>query len=229
MKLLIVEDDPRLSATLGRGLREEGHEAHICGTGAEARAQRPADFEVIILDWMLPDADGLDILRHWRADGLSTPVLMLTARGTVDERVLGLRAGADDYLTKPFDFEELLARLEALHRRAAGGPDGLRAVVGDLSLDARRRVLGRGAEELALTGREFNLAAVFFERPGASLSRQELLDTVWGPDFGGQANVVDVYVGYLRRKLQRLGTRRVSIRAIRGVGFRLVVAEDPPP
>ena len=228
MKLLVVEDDPRLSTTLGKGLREEGHTVDVCRTGEEAREQGArVDYDAIILDWMLPDADGLDLLRGWRKGGLSAPVLMLTARGTVDERVLGLRAGADDYLTKPFDFEELLARVEALHRRAGGGP--LKEAVGDVALDARRRVLIRGAKELSLTGREYSLAAAFFERPGESFSRADLLDKVWGADFDGQPNVVDVYVGYLRRKLQRLETERVAIRAVRGVGFRLVVTEGLGP
>ena len=144
MKLLLVEDEERLSRALVRGLTEEGHAVDLCASGADALSQGAAlGYDVVILDWMLPDLDGVSVLRAWRAAGMTTPVLMLTARGTVPEKVQGLRAGADDYLTKPFDFEELLARIEALHRRAEGASRA--RAVGDVSLDPRRRTLSRGA------------------------------------------------------------------------------------
>lgn len=220
MKLLLVEDEARLARTLVRGLTEEGHAVDHCALGGDAIPQGAAlGYDVIVLDWMLPDVDGLSVLRAWRAAGLRTPVLMLTARGTVAEKVRGLRVGADDYLTKPFDFEELLARLEALHRRAEG-LDGVRAV-GDVSLDPRRHALCCAERSVALTAREYALAAALFARPGDVLTRAELLDRVWGPHFDGEPNIVEVYVGYLRRKLTELGAARVALRTVRGMGYRL--------
>ena len=223
MKLLLVEDEERLARSLVRGLTEEGHVVDLCATGGDAIAQGAAiAYDAVILDWMLPDVDGLHVLRAWRQAGLQTPVLMLTARGTVPERVQGLRAGADDYLVKPFDFEELLARLEALHRRAEGASRA--RAVGDVSLDPRRRTLSRGAQHASLTAREYGLAAELFEHAGEVLTRSELLERVWGSRFDGEPNVVDVYVGYLRRKLPDLGAESVAIRTVRGVGFRLEAA-----
>ncbi len=220
MKILLVEDEERLSRALVRGLSEEGHTVDLCAHGNDALSQGAAlGYDVVILDWMLPDLDGVSVLRAWRAAGLRTPVLMLTARGTVPERVQGLRAGADDYLTKPFDFEELLARIEALHRRAEGSHAAL--AVGDVTLDPRRRALRRGEREVSLTAREFALAAEFFAHAGDVLTRSELLDRVWGARFDGEPNVVDVYVGYLRRKLADLDAQGLSVRTVRGVGYRL--------
>ena len=149
---------------------------------------------------------------------------MLTARGAVGERVLGLRSGADDYLVKPFDFAELLARIEVLARRRSGEPAQLRA--GDVVLDARRRTLVRGAQEVALTAREFTLCSLLLRRVGDVLTRSELLAAVWGPNFDGEPNVLDVYVGYLRTKLAALGPGAPVIRAQRGVGFRLLAGAD---
>jgi DNA-binding response OmpR family regulator len=220
MKILLVEDEERLSRALVRGLSEEGHTVDLCAYGNDALSQGAAlGYDVVILDWMLPDLDGVSVLRAWRAAGLRTPVLMLTARGTVPERVQGLRAGADDYLTKPFDFEELLARLEALHRRADGSNAALTA--GDVTLDPRRRALRRGEREVSLTAREFALASEFFAHAGEVLTRSELLDRVWGARFDGEPNVVDVYVGYLRRKLADLDAQGLTVRTVRGVGYRL--------
>jgi two-component system OmpR family response regulator len=220
MKILLVEDEERLSRALVRGLSEEGHTVDLCAYGNDALSQGAAlGYDVVILDWMLPDLDGVSVLRAWRAAGLRTPVLMLTARGTVPERVQGLRAGADDYLTKPFDFEELLARIEALHRRADGSNAALTA--GDVTLDPRRRALRRGEREVSLTAREFALATELFAHAGDVLTRSELLDRVWGARFDGEPNVVDVYVGYLRRKLADLDAQGLTVRAVRGVGYRL--------
>ncbi len=219
MKLLLVEDETRLARVIARGLTEEGHTVDACERGTDAIEQGLAlDYDVAILDWSLPDADGLTVLRTWRARGCTMPVLMLTARSSVPERIAGLRAGADDYLGKPFDFEELLARLEALHRRSTTA-SALRA--GDVELDAHRRVLTCAAEEVALTAREFALMRLLFERVGDVCTRTELLSGVWGTAFDGEPNVVDVYIGYLRKKLAEIHADRLSIATVRGIGFRL--------
>lgn len=223
MRILVVEDEPRMNQLLRRGLTEDGHTVDACRTAADARqCVRYSDYDAIVLDWGLPDEDGLSLLRQWRAEGVGTPVLMLTARGTSGETVLGLRTGADDYLTKPFDFEEFVARLEALHRRAGGGATG-DVELGDVSFRRAKRELARGETTVPLTGREFQLLSALAERGGDVLPRVELMAKVWGPNFDGEPNVVDVYVGYLRSKLRQLGAERVSINTVRGTGYRLVV------
>ena len=223
VKLLVVEDEPKMARLLERGLREEGHTVDLCERGDVAFEQGArVAYDVVVLDWSLPEMDGLTVLRRWRERGVGTPVLLLTARGTVGERVTGLRAGADDYLVKPFDFEELVARIEALHRRGAG--QDLPRTIGPLTLDLRRRVLVRGGDEVSLTAREMELLGALAGRAGDALTRSELLATVWGPSFDGEPNVVDVYVGYLRQKLRALAGDEVTIQAVRGVGFRLVAA-----
>ena len=224
MRILAVEDDERLVVLLQRGLREEGHLVDACQTCADALGQaQTIAYDVILLDWMLPDGDGLSLLRQWRDRGIETPVLMLTARGAVGERVLGLRSGADDYLIKPFDFAELLARIEVLGRRRGGEAAQLR--VGQVVLDGRRRVVSAGGQEVALTAREFALCSLLFRRVGEVRTRSELLASVWGPSFDGEPNVLDVYVGYVRAKLAQLGAEAPTIRAQRGVGYRLIAAE----
>lgn len=223
MKLLLVEDEASLARSLGQGLREEGHQVDLCSTGAQAMQQaQDIDYDVVVLDWMLPDVDGVSILRKWRDQGLRTPVLMLTARGSVGERVTGLRAGADDYLVKPFAFAELLARLEAIHRRGSGQLELHR--VGPVTIDGRRRVLEGPDGELGLTPREYALACELVSHTGEVVARRHLLEAVWGTNYGGDPNVLDVYVGYLRGKLQRVAGVAVSIKAVRGVGFRLLAA-----
>jgi two-component system OmpR family response regulator len=198
MKLFLVEDEERMARMLARGLSEEGHQVDVCASGVAARDQALSiAYDVIVLDWSLPDLDGVSVLRAWRARGLRTPVILLTARGSTGEKVTGLRAGADDYLVKPFDFAELLARLEALNRR--NGAVAVEAL-GAVALDPRRRAL--------------------------LLTRSHLLRTVWGDELAGSANVVDVYVGYVRAKIERLGAVNLRIEAVRGVGYRLVA---PPP
>jgi DNA-binding response OmpR family regulator len=221
MRLLVVEDEPKMARMLQRGLGEEGHHVDVCASGEAALRQGlDVPYDAMVLDWGLPDMDGVSVLREWRARGLTTPVLLLTARGSTGEKVTGLRAGADDYLVKPFDFDELLARLEVLHRRAAPA-EGAQAL-GDCTLEVRRRVLKRGDTEVALTSREFALLSELQQLGGDTATRTRLLQKVWGGDFEGTGNVVDVYVGYLRTKLERLGTTRVRIEAVRGVGYRLV-------
>lgn len=222
MKILLVEDDERMAKLVHRGLVEEGHQVDICQRGADAAAQAmTVRYDTVILDWGLPDVDGVSVLRKWRERGMTTPVLMLTARGTVGERVTGLRAGADDYLTKPFDFDELLARLDALRRRSSGVA---LPSLGALVVDERRRAFVMDAKEETLTAREWQLWLAFVEHRGDVLSRSALLTRVWGQDFAGEANVVDVYVGYLRNKLAAVGASHVTIRAVRGIGYRLEVA-----
>jgi DNA-binding response OmpR family regulator len=220
VKLLLVEDEAQMARLLQRGLTEEGHQVDVCAKGQDALVQAASvAYDVILLDWSLPDVDGVSVLRQWRETGLSTPVLMLTARGSTGEKVTGLRAGADDYLVKPFDFDELLARLEALARRGAGAT--VNPVVGSVALDTKRRALLRGTSEESLTAREFALASELWTHAGDVLSRSRLLSAVWGTDFDGLPNVVDVYVGYLRAKLEALKADDVEITAVRGIGYRL--------
>lgn len=224
MRLLVVEDEPRMAQMLQRGLSEEGHQVDVCHTGRAALEQgEQVPYDCVVLDWGLPDLDGVAVLREWRARGVTTPVLLLTARGSTGEKVTGLRAGADDYLVKPFDFDELLARLEALARRGAG--EKATSTLGDVTVEARRRVLKRGEAEVSLTGREWALFSELAAQAGDAVSRTRLLLKVWGNDFDGTGNVVDVYVGYLRTKLERLGTRQLAVESVRGVGYRLAVAK----
>jgi len=225
MRILMVEDEARLAEKIARGLREEGHVVDVCGTAADARRQvLDVAYDVVVLDWMLPDVDGPSLLRVWRAEGLRLPVLMLTARGEVGERVTGLRAGADDYLVKPFAFAELVARLEALQRRAIGASVTLS--VGDVTLDTRRHHLRRGELEVSLSPRELSLAHELFTHTGDVMTRSHLLSAVWGWGFEGDPNILDVYVGYLRRKLDVLGPEGPRIVAVRGIGFRLSPPEQ---
>mgnify|MGYP000638553882 CR=1 FL=1 len=224
MKLFVVEDEGKMARLLERGLREEGHQIDLAANGMVALEQAmDVGYDVIILDWSLPGMDGVSLLRRWRERGLKTPVLLLTARGTVGERVTGLRAGADDYLVKPFDFEELVARLEALHRRSAGHEALTK--LGPLLIDARRRVISNDAVEETLTAREFALLSELAGHLGETLTRTELLGTVWGTGFVGAPNVVDVYVGYLRNKLRTVCGEAVIIQAVRGIGYRLALAK----
>ena len=223
MKLLLVEDEARVARTLARGLGEEGHQVDVCATGRAALEQGQAiEYDVVLLDWSLPDLDGVSVLRAWREAGLRTPVLLLTARGSTGEKVTGLRAGADDYLVKPFAFDELLARLEALHRRNGAEEP---AVLGPSRLDPRRRALVREGRSESLTAREYSLLTELSSHRGDVLSRRHLIDAVWGTDFNGNQNVVDVYVGYVRAKLERIGAEGVEIQSVRGIGYRLVVPE----
>jgi len=218
--VLVVEDEKKLGELLGRGLREEGHAADVADRGEEALWMAHAvPYDAIVLDVMLPQGDGFEICRRLRDDGIWTPVLMLTARDAVDDRVLGLDAGADDYLTKPFAFEELLARLRALTRRApAERPPVIE--VGDLRLDPAAHRAWRGDKELDLSAKEFTLLELFMRRPGIALSRTQLLDGAWDIAFESRSNVVDVYVRYLREKIDR-PFGRDSIETVRGVGYRL--------
>ncbi|HKT44627.1 MAG TPA: response regulator transcription factor [Gaiellaceae bacterium] len=220
MRVLVVEDEKKLGELLGRGLREEGYAADVADRGEAALWMAQAvDYDAIVLDVMLPGVDGFDVCRRLRKDGVWTPVLMLTARDAIEDRVSGLDTGADDYLTKPFSFDELLARLRALTRRApAERPAVLE--VGALRLDPAAHQAWRGDRELDLSAKEFALLEVFMRRAGVALTRTQLLDGAWDLAFESRSNVVDVYVRYLRQKIDRpFGTD--SIETVRGVGYRL--------
>jgi two-component system OmpR family response regulator len=223
MRVLVVEDERKLGELLHRGLGEEGYAADLADRGEEALWMAQAvPYDAIVLDVMLPGADGFEICRRMRGSGVWAPVLMLTARDAVDDRVNGLDAGADDYLTKPFAFEELLARLRALTRRApVERPPVLQ--VGDLRLDPAAHRAWRGDEELDLSAKEFALLELFMRRPGVTLSRTQLLDGAWDIAFESRSNVVDVYVRYLREKIDRPFGHH-SLETIRGVGYRLRAA-----
>jgi two-component system, OmpR family, response regulator len=220
MRALIVEDEPKMAALLRRGLVEDGYAADVVGTGEEAlRMARAVPYDAIVLDAMLPGLGGFDVCRQLRSSGVWSPVLLLTARDGVDDRVVGLDAGADDYLTKPFSFAELLARLRALTRR---GLSERRTVleVGSLRLDPATRQVRRKDVQLELSAKEFALLETFMRRPGHVLSRIDLLDHAWDYGYESRSNVVDVYVGYLRAKIDRpFGLR--SIETVRNAGYRL--------
>jgi two-component system OmpR family response regulator len=220
VRVLVVEDEKKLGELLGRGLREEGYAADVADRGEAALWMAQAvDYDAIVLDVMLPGVDGFDVCRRLRKDRVWTPVLMLTARDAIEDRVSGLDTGADDYLTKPFSFDELLARLRALTRRApAERPPVLE--VGALRLDPAAHRAWRGDHELDLSAKEFALLEVFIRRAGVALTRTQLLDGAWDLAFESRSNVVDVYVRYLRQKIDRpFGTD--SIETVRGVGYRL--------
>jgi two-component system OmpR family response regulator len=220
VRVLIVEDQPKLAALLARGLREEGHAADVAERGEDASWMAlAAPYDAIVLDIMLPGVDGLETCRELRRQGVWTPVLMLTARDAIDDRVVGLDAGADDYLTKPFSFEELLARLRALNRRApAERPVSVE--VGDLRLDPAAHRVWRGTTELDLSAKEFALLELLMRRPGNVLTRGQLLEGAWDMSYERRSNIVDVYIGHLREKIDRpFGSD--TIETVRGVGYRL--------
>ena len=215
MRLLVVEDEDRIASFLAKGLGANGYEVERVGTGEDALREVETHPDLVILDLGLPDMDGLEVLRQLRAAGHDIPVIVLTARGTVDERVQGLDIGADDYLAKPFVFEELLARVRARLRPVGIGPaTELRA--GDLVVDLLTRDVRLGHRSIVLPSRQFSLLEELLRHPGQTLTRQELLSSVWDMDFDPGSNLVDVYVGYLRRKLGA-----ALIETVRGVGYRL--------
>jgi two-component system, OmpR family, response regulator len=220
VRALIVEDDPKLAGLLQRGLRDDGMAADVTPRGEDALWMAGAtDYDVIVLDVMLPGADGFEVCRRLRETGVQAPVLMLTARDAVDDRVRGLDTGADDYLTKPFSFAELGARLRALVRR---GPVERAPVlsVGDLRLDPAARRVWRGAAEVGLSAREFALLETLMRHAGQVLDRLQLLDHVWDGEYENRSNVIDVYIRYLREKVDRpFGV--TSIETVRGAGYRL--------
>ena len=215
--ILIVEDEPRIVAFLTKGLKAAGFTTHNTAAGREAvELALQTSFDLIILDVGLPDIDGFEVLQRLRGQGVTAPVIMLTARSSVADRVAGLEGGADDYMPKPFSFEELLARIRVRLRPEAAGADQMRLTHRDMVLDLRTRALTLEGRTVELSAREFALAETFMRHPGQVLSREQLLSAVWGLDFDPGSNVVEVYVSYLRNKL---GRDRVE--TVRGMGYRL--------
>jgi two-component system OmpR family response regulator len=219
-RILIVEDEEKLARLIAQVLGEEGYAVETAGDGRSGLSRALAEpFDLLILDWMLPDRSGLQVVRSLRTAEIGVPVLMLTARDQVEDKVEGLDAGADDYLSKPFAFPELLARVRALARRPWGeSRDGAILEAGDVTLDPLRHVVRRGGEHVELTAKEFALLATLMQRPGQVFTRSVLLDTVWGGSPAVYTNIVDLYVSYLRKKLDRDGEHS-RIRTVRGVGY----------
>jgi two-component system OmpR family response regulator len=220
LRVLVVEDTERMADLLRRGLQEEGHAVDVVASGEDAvwmASENP--YDAIVLDVMLPDFDGFEVCRRIRKAGRWAPVLMLTARDAVPDRVQGLDAGADDYITKPFAFAELLARLRAVMRRGHRERPPLLAVQ-DLTLDPATKEVRRGDHPIALTAKEFSLLEYFMRHPGEALTRTRLIEHVWDFAFEGDSNVVEVYVRYLREKIDRPFGRQ-SLETVRGIGYRL--------
>ncbi len=223
IRVLLVEDDPRIARFVKRGLEAESYVVDVSDRGSEALARcLEVDYPLIILDRMLPDMDGLDVCRALRAAGNVACLLMLTARDARQDKVDGLRVGADDYLTKPFAFDELLARMQALLRRGRYQPSATSAAlqVGDLTLDPASRKVARGARQISLTAREFALLSYLMANAGKAISRTKLLSNVWEYGFDPGTKVVDVYIRYLRRKIDNAGEKPL-IRTVRGVGYAI--------
>lgn len=220
--LLLVEDERRLAVAVRRVLEEEGHVVDLVDDGADALAQaQTEEYDLVLLDVMLPSLDGYEIARRLRAKGNQVPILMLTARDGVGDRVQGLDSGADDYLVKPFALAELLARVRALTRRAKmlpGDPAVLK--VGDLELDLKTREAIRGGKRIELTAKEFALLEVMMRHPGQVMTRSQLLDRIWSYDVLTESNIVDIYIHYLRNKIDRDFDDKL-IRTVRGVGYAL--------
>jgi two-component system OmpR family response regulator len=220
MRVLVVEDEVKMAGLLKRGLEEDGYAVDVAGTGTDALWQAGEfAYDVIVLDAMLPELDGFDVCRRLRESHQWMPVLMLTARDAVDDRIRGLDAGADDYLVKPFSFGELAARIRALIRRGAGDrPTVLE--VGDLRLDPASHRAWRGGDELTLSAKEFALLELFLRHPDEVLSRTAILEHVWDFAYDGVSNIIDQYVSYLRRKIDKL-CGHDHIETVRGAGYRL--------
>jgi DNA-binding response OmpR family regulator len=215
-RILIAEDEARLASFLEKGLRASGFTTTIVGDGIAAESiANESDFDLLILDLSLPGKDGLDVLRDLRAAGRRLPVIVLTARGDPHDRVAGLESGADDYLPKPFHFEELVARVRVQLRGGDPVSEQTQLRVGDVALDLRTRWASVAGATVELSTREFELLRTFLQHPDQVLSREQLLDRVWGYDYDPGSNVVDVYVGYLRRKLGQ-----AKFETVRGVGYR---------
>ncbi len=221
MKVLVAEDESRLASLLEQSLVEVGWEVDVVADGRSAylAALGDAAYDVLLLDWMLPGMEGVTVCRKLREAGVRTPVLILTARTTVPDRVTGLEAGADDYLLKPFDLDELIARLRALHRRARDDSDEP-LQVGDLVLDPEARRVRRGTTEIELSAREFDILALLLSRAGRLVTRFAILDEVWDGDTDVKSNVIDVHVASVRAKIDRpFGTKTIT--TLRGAGYRI--------
>jgi DNA-binding response OmpR family regulator len=220
VRVLLVEDELKLARAVRRGLQQEGYAVDVAATGNDGlHLATEVRYDAVVLDVMLPGLDGFEVCRRMRAGGRWAPVLMLTARDGIADRVAGLDVGADDYLVKPFAFRELLARLRALVRRG-GGERPVVLVAGDLRLDPAAHTVARAGRQVELSAREFALLEFFMRHPGEVVSRTQILEHVWDFNYEGLSNVVDVYIGYLRRKLE-LPFGRPLLRTVRGVGYAL--------
>jgi two-component system response regulator MprA len=218
--ILVVDDDPEIVSFLKRGLTYEGYTVDTASDGAEALAKvREREPDLVVLDIMMPGIDGIEVSKRLRQGGSEVPILMLTAKGTVSDRVVGLDSGADDYLVKPFSFDELLARIRALLRRSQPIEGEVLRFM-DLSLNTVTREVTRAGQAVQLTAQEFQLLELFMRHPRQVLKRDLIYEIVWGYDFGGESNVIEVYVRYLRAKLEGAGQARL-IHTVRGVGYVL--------
>lgn len=221
MHILVVEDESRLTKLIKRALEQERHVVDVAYDGATAYSMATdTTYDLIVLDVMLPEMDGLEVCRELRREGVDSRILMLTAKGTTEDRVSGLDAGADDYLVKPFSFAELLARIRALSRREVQPEMEQELHVADLVLDLSRHEARRGGKSIELTAKEFSLLEYMMRNSGRVLTRSQILDHVWGYDFESMTNVVDIYVHYLRNKIDK-GFGKPLIRTVRGVGYGL--------
>ena len=230
LRVLVVDDEANIAELLRMALRYEGWDVEVALTGSQAvSAARQHGPDAVVLDMMLPDFDGMEVLRRMRADQPDVPVLFLTARDAVEDRVAGLTAGGDDYVTKPFSLEEVVARLRALMRRAGAQQTAEHSIlsVGDLVLDEDSREVSRGGTPISLTATEFELLRYLMRNPKRVLSKAQILDRVWNYDFGGQANVVELYISYLRKKID--AGREPMIHTMRGAGYVLKPAEAMAP
>ena len=220
-RILVVEDEARIASLISRGLRLEGYQVDVAPNGETALDKafsEPPD--LVILDVMLPDLDGLEVCRQLRAAGAEAPVLMLTAKDAIPDRVAGLDAGADDYLVKPFAFDELLARIRALFRRTAPPETNTPLRFADLELNPATRRARRGERDIELTAKEYDVLDLFMRHPNQVLTRDIIYDRIWGYDFGGESNIIEVYIRYLRAKLEAANEPRL-IHTVRGVGYAL--------
>ncbi len=223
MNILLVEDDVGIARFVERGLTLEGMRVQWTATGEEALAYlRSYQYDAIILDLMLPDMDGREVCKTLRGQGVTTPICMLTAKDSLDEKISGFEVGADDYLTKPFDFEELLARIKVMQRRPNTYQEVEEMAVGPLTLDRAAHEAKVAGTVLDLTRREFALLEYLMRHAGKTVSRERIIDSAWGPSSDITPNAVDVYVGYVRKKVNAL-TDELEIRTVRGIGFKMVV------
>jgi DNA-binding response OmpR family regulator len=220
-KVLLIEDEPQIAGFISRGLVREGYNVISAADGETGLEMAFAELpDLIVLDIMLPGIDGITVCRQIREGELQTPILMLTARDAVPDRVAGLEAGADDYLVKPFAFEELLARVRALGRRRAPIESDAPMSFSDLTLDPTTRMATRGERSIELTAKEYDLLELFMRHPNQVLTRDQIYDRIWGYDFGGESNIIEVYIRYLRSKLEANSEARL-LHTVRGVGYAL--------
>ena len=223
MNVLLVEDDVGIARFVERGLTLEGMRVQWTATGEEALAYlRSYQYDAIILDLMLPDMDGRNVCKTLRGQGVSTPICMLTAKDSIDEKLSGFDAGADDYLTKPFAFEELLARIKVMQRRSNANMEGEEMNIGPITLNLAAHEARISGQLLELTQREFALLEYLMRYAGKTVSRERIIDNAWGPSSDITSNAVDVYIGYLRKKIDAV-SEGVEIRTVRGIGFKLMI------